>query len=215
LAWAVAAGGAEGLYFVALAAALARAPYGAVYAASRGGALLLVWPAAALIFGEAVTVRGTCGAAMVLAGVLMVASAGRLAGGAAGLAFAGLCAVGIAGYHLFYGRALAHGAGEAPVFAVALSIALPAAWATSRLRGGTVEPGPRGWLRWSVAGVVCAASFLIFLLGLAGSGAGPALTIRNTSIIFAQAIAAAMGERPPPRQLAGAALIALGAAMVA
>ena len=63
--------------------------------------------------------------------------------------------------------------------------------------------------------MVCAGSFLLFLAGLAATGAGAALTLRNTSVVFAQAIALLMGERPPRRQLAGAALVVLGASLVA
>ena len=213
--WAVGAGLCEGLYFVALAAALARAPYGAVYAVARGGALLLVWPAAALLLHEPVTASSAAGAALVCTGVFLVAWAGHAEGGGAGLALAALCAAGIAGYHLCYDRALAGGGAPAPIFAIALGVAWPLAWLATRLRGGTAPLTPRSAARWTLAGVVCAGSFLLFLAGLAATGAGAALTLRNTSVVFAQAIALLMGERPPRRQLAGAALVVLGASLVA
>ena len=213
--WAVGAGLCEGLYFVTLAAALARASYGAVYAVARGGALLVVWPAATLLLGEPVTAASAAGAALVCGGVFLVAWAGRAAGGGAGLALAGLCAAAIAGYHLCYDRALAGGGAPAPIFATALGVAWPLVWFTGRLRGGTAPLTPRSALRWTVAGVVCTGSFLLFLAGLASTGAGAALTLRNSSVVFAQVIAMLMGERPPRRQLAGAGLVVLGAALVA
>jgi drug/metabolite transporter (DMT)-like permease len=60
-------------------------------------------------------------------------------------------------------------------------------------------------------GATCGASFLILLVGLRGGGAGLVLTLRNTSVLFATALAFAIGERPGPRQIAGAILVALGA----
>ena len=149
---------------------------------------------------------------------------GRVSGWAVGaglceglyfVALAALCAAGIAGYHLCYDRALAGGGAPAPIFAIALGVAWPLAWLATRLRGGTAPLTPRSAARWTLAGVVCAGSFLLFLAGLAATGAGAALTLRNTSVVFAQAIALLMGERPPRRQLAGAALVVLGASLVA
>lgn len=212
--WSVAAGLFEGAYFVTLAAALGRAGYGAVYAVARGGALVLVWPAAALLLGEPVTPRGAVGAAVVGTGLALVAVGGELRASGRGLAWAVACGVAIAGYHLCYGRALALGGSPAPVFAVALAVALPlVAWSALR-RAGTTGWRPPG-ARQALAGLLCTGSFLLFLAGLAQAGAGPALTLRNTSVIFAQGLALLLGERVPGRQLLGAALVAGGAALLA
>jgi len=217
LAWSLAAGLFEGAYFATLAAALARASYGFVYAVARGGALVLVWPAAALLLGEPVTARGAGGAVLVGAGGALVGAAGPAQASRAGTALALACAAAIAGYHLCYGRALAAGASPAPVFAVALAAALPLVWAAGRWRGRGAGPGPgirpsgRQWL----AGAVATASFLLFLDGLARAGAGPALTVRNTAVVFAQAIGWAMGEAVPRRQLLGSLLVLTGAVVLA
>jgi uncharacterized membrane protein len=66
-----------------------------------------------------------------------------------------------------------------------------------------------------VAGVACTASFVVFLHALAIAGAGWVLTMRNTSILFAQGFALLIGERLSRRQLAGAVLVALGALLTA
>jgi drug/metabolite transporter (DMT)-like permease len=220
LAWTVGSGVFEGLYFATLAMALARATYGSVYAIARGGALLFVWPAAALILAEPVTFRSATGAALVAAGIGLVGLSAREHSSGRGIAFAVACAASIAGYHLCYGKALGHGAAQAPVFAVALGVALPFAWGSVRAAGpapGTVRRpvGGRDLARWLVSGAVTTTSFLLFLGGLARSGAGIAMTLRNTSIVFAQLLAVVLGEAMPPRQLIGAALIVIGAAMVA
>jgi len=216
LLWGVGAGIFEAIYFVTLGAALARATYGAVYAIARGGALVVVWPVAVVFLREPLTGRGAAGAALVTAGVVLVAAAGREHASRGGIALAVACAASIAGYHVCYDVALADGAGTAPLFALAFAVALPPVWAWSRLTGRTTAGLDRGAvLRWSLAGALATASFLLFLSGLARSGAGVALTLRNTSVVFAQLLAMAMGERVPPRQLVGSVLVVAGAALVA
>jgi drug/metabolite transporter (DMT)-like permease len=215
VAWAVGAGVFEGFYFATLSLALARATYGAVYAIARGGALVVVWPAAAWLLSEPFTARSASGAALVAVGVVLVAVSSREHSSPRGVAFAMACAGSIAGYHLCYSRALSQGAGHAPLFALALAVALPFAFLS--VRSGLVLHAPRGrdlW-RWSAAGAVLTASFLLFLAGLARSGAGTALTLRNTSVVFAQLLAVMMGEAMPLRQLSGAVLVVVGAALVA
>jgi drug/metabolite transporter (DMT)-like permease len=216
LAWAAGAGVFEGVYFATLGAALARASYGAVYAIARGGALLVVWPVSALVLGEAATARGLAGAAAVGLGVALVAAGGARASRAA-VALAAACAASIAGYHVLYDRALAAGAAPAPVFAVALLVALPFVGAPARLRreAALALRDRRTLLRWTVAGTLCTASFLLFLVGLRGSGAAVALTLRNTAVVFAQLLALAIGEAVPRRQALGAVLVAGGAIAVA
>ncbi|HTP53320.1 MAG TPA: permease [Anaeromyxobacteraceae bacterium] len=219
LGFGLAAGVFEGLYFVTLAAALARADYGVVYTIARGGAMLLVWPAAALLLQERVATRGALGALVVGLGLSLAAGrSARHSVSRSGLAFAAACAAAIAGYHLCYDRALTVGARPIPLFAVALATAFPLVLASLRsgiaLREAVACGGPSA-LRWGFAGFLCTGSFLLFLSGLAAAGAGVALTLRNTSVVFAQGLAFALGERPARAQLIGALLVAAGAALVA
>ncbi|HET8541303.1 MAG TPA: EamA family transporter [Anaeromyxobacter sp.] len=216
LLWGLGAGAFEAVYFVTLGEALARATYGAVYAIARGGALVLVWPVAAAVLREPFTARSAAGAALVAVGVVLVAAAGRERASRGGIALAVACAASIAGYHVCYGLSLAAGAAPAPLFALAFAVALPPVWAQARL-SGRVAAGldRRAALRLAGAGGLATASFLLFLMGLASSGAGVALTLRNTSVVFAQLLAVALGEALPRRQLVGAALVVAGAALVA
>jgi drug/metabolite transporter (DMT)-like permease len=216
IGWGLWAGIFEAAYFLTLGEALSRATYGAVYAIARGGALVVVWPVAALALGEEVTASGAAGAALVALGVVLVAAAGNEHASRGGIGYALACALSIAGYHVCYGRALAAGAAPAPLFTLAFAVALPVVWLQARLAGRLATGLARGApLRLGVAGALATASFLLFLLGLSRSGAGVALTLRNTSIVFAQLLAAALGEPLPPRQLAGAALVVVGAFLVA
>lgn len=212
MGWSMAAGLCEGGYFVTLALALRSAPLGIVYTVSRGGALAAVWPVSALWLGEAISGRGVTGTAVVCLGLALVAGDRRGRASASGVLWAVACAGFIAGYTLFYKAALAAGAAPTVVFAIALAVALPVnlfrlgRGGVVRLRSAfSVSP-----LVVGVAGVVCSASFLIFLAALARGGAGAAITLRNSSIVFALVLAWLMGERPGRRQLAGTAAVVAG-----
>jgi drug/metabolite transporter (DMT)-like permease len=132
-----------------------------------------------------------------------------------GLVYAAACAATVAGYHLCYDRALSVGARPTPLFAVSMATALPLVLASlrGRVSGRDLRFSAGATLRWTFSGVLCTASFLLFLSGLGAAGAGPALTLRNTSIVFAQGLAVAIGERPTRVQVAGAVIVAVGAAM--
>jgi drug/metabolite transporter (DMT)-like permease len=220
LGWGIAAGAFEGLYFVTLAAALARADYGIVYTVARGGAMLLVWPAGTLLLGEPIPAKAAAGACLIGIGLGLVAGrASRRGAQRAGVVLASACAISIAGYHLCYDRALALGAREAPLFAVALVVALPFVFASLRGRTTVTDAASARerraiGLRWTLAGLLCTGSFLLFLRGLSAVGAAVALTLRNTSVAFAQGFALVLGERPTRAQLVGALLVTAGAVLV-
>ena len=216
LAWALSAGVCEGGYFVTLALAFREAPLGIVYTIARGGALAAIWPLSALWLGEAVTARSALGAAALVVGLSLVGldRAGRAS--PRGVLWASACAAFIAGYHLCYKCSLAAGAAPSAVMPVSLAVALP----VSLARLGT--EGPRralAALRASpivvgAAGVLCTASFLVFLYALARGGAGAAATLRNTSVLFALLLAWAIGERPGRPQVAGTVGVAIGAVLI-
>jgi uncharacterized membrane protein len=71
-----------------------------------------------------------------------------------------------------------------------------------------------GLLVLALAGITCTTSFVVFLHALSLSGAGSVLTLRNTSISFAQSMAWWIGEHVSRRQLLGAALVTAGARMI-
>jgi drug/metabolite transporter (DMT)-like permease len=210
--WSLAAGLCEAGYFVTLALALRAAPLGIVYTVSRGGALATVWPVSALWLGEAVGGRAAAGAAITCLGLVLVAGDRRGRASARGILWAIACAVFIAGYQLLYKAALAAGAAPTAVFAIALAVALPL---------NLLRLGPGGVVRLQsafgvsplvvgVAGALCTASFLLFLSALTRGGAGAAITLRNSSIVFALVLAWLMGERPGRQQLAGTAAVVTG-----
>jgi uncharacterized membrane protein len=78
------------------------------------------------------------------------------------------------------------------------------AWAAARSTPFVVGGG----------GVICALSFLLFLAALSSGGAGAVLTLRNTSVAFAQIFGLFLGERPGLSRLLGASLVLVGAVVL-
>jgi drug/metabolite transporter (DMT)-like permease len=235
IAWAGAAGICEAGYFVTLCIALLRAPLGQVYSVSRGVAIIAVWPISVALLGERVTLGSLLGMSLLSVGVWAVGSElsevwrvtfskGRNSphlteqGGAAGrgLLWAAGCALFIAGYHLCYKLALQQQAEPRALFAVSVSIALPLnILYLGRQRTLQLWPLIRARpIQVLAAGILCTASFLLALEALSFTGAGAVLTLRNTSVLFAQALAFAIGERIGARQVGGAILVALGATVM-
>jgi drug/metabolite transporter (DMT)-like permease len=214
LLWALAAGVLEWTYFVSLARALDRGPLGPVYTVSRGGAIVLVFPLSILLFDERLTVLAAIGALVVFAGLALSGSGtgdNRHTKGSA-LAWAIVCAIAIAGYHLAYKAALGAGGNPSAVFAAALAVAT--CLNVIRVRGVGAVMHAR-MARVLAMGILCSLSFLILLEALARGGVGLVLTLRNTSVLFATGLAVTIGEPPRRAQVAGAALVAAGAILMA
>jgi len=208
--WGLAAGVLEWVYFVTLARALDRGPLGTVYTVSRGGAIVVIYPISIALLHEHVSALAIAGSAVVLAGVVLTGM--PKAANRSALAWASVCAVAIAGYHLAYKLALESGGSSSAVFAVALAVAT--GLNAARVRGVTGVLRARTG-RIVLMGIICGGSFLILIQALTTGGAGFVLTSRNMSVLFATVIAAAIGDRPSRAQVSGAVLVAGGAILMA
>jgi drug/metabolite transporter (DMT)-like permease len=216
LRWAVGAGLCEGAYFVALGLALAHGPLGPAYTVARGGAMLVAWPISVLFLGEAFSWPARVGVVLIGTGLAFTTLRPREQASPGGLGWAALSAVCIAGYHLCYKVALAAGAESRALFAVALGCALPinlASMGRHPWKGGLLALR-RSPLRMAIGGLTCTASFIVLLQALAVAGAGAVLTLRNTSVLFAQAFAIWGGEPPNRRVIGGAILVVAGALLL-
>ena len=224
LPWVIAAGLFEGLYFYTLARALTLSPLGPVYTVIRGGAMLLVWAVSIPLLGERITAHAATGALLVLLGVPLLSPPPSRPGGKLdpaqlrGLQFALISAVCVAGYHLSYGQALTHSATPAPLFAMAMVLAVllqALLLDMTPIRALKLATAGRAdIIKLLTAGSICAGAFLLFLYGLSRSGPGITISLRNTSILFAQLFALFMGERMNRRQWLGVLLSAAGAALL-
>ena len=236
------AGVLEAAYFATLARAMELGKLGVVYTISRGGAVLVVWPLSIALFAELATLPAIAGSALVVGGLALSGFGAGGGGGATGggggraragggsggrsssgvgrgaMAWAVACAMSIAGYHLAYKAALREAVNPSACFA--LSLGVSAAINGVRLGGGAGRRGMaalvrRRWPRLLVMGLMCGGSFLILMEALAIGGSGHVLTLRNTSVLFAVGMAWRIGERPGRAEVAGAALVAAGAALIA
>ncbi len=222
LGFTIVAGVFEAMYFGALARAMERGKLGLVYTISRGGAVVVVWPLSIAVFAELATPAALAGSLVVLGGLALcgMGAGAKRAGGAdqrSAIAWAVACAGSIAGYHLAYKAALREGVNPSACFA--LSLGVSAAINVIRLgAGGRAQLGAvlrARWPRLIVMGLVCGGSFLILMEALAIGGSGYVLTLRNTSVLFAAGMSWWIGEPPSRVELAGAALVATGAVLMA
>jgi drug/metabolite transporter (DMT)-like permease len=215
LQWGLAAGFFEGTYFTALGLALARGSLGPVYTVARGGAMLVTWPLSVVLLGEPFSCSAWVGAITIAVGLGLTTVQPRQRS-PAGMGWAAVSAVSIGGYHLCYKVALTTGAEPRALFAVALACALPVSLASMGRRTwrGAVLALQSHPLRIVAGGATCTASFVLLLQALAVTGAGAVLTLRNTSVLFAQLIAILVGERPSRRALGGALLVVVGAVLL-
>jgi drug/metabolite transporter (DMT)-like permease len=214
--WALAAGLFEAGYMVTLVHALNETSLGLSYTIMRGGAMVIVWFISIPFLNEPIHIKSVFGILLVLGGLILsnIRLDGKL--NLKQVRWSYLCALFIAGYHLSYGRALDLHAQPASLFAFSLIIGIPLFFYFSG-RAKIIEL--KNVMKTApsiiiIGGAFCAASFIIFLIGLKHSGAGYAITLRNTSIIFAQILSLVIGEKLSRRQIAGAAIVFLGAALL-
>ncbi len=211
------AGAFEGGYVTGLAHTLERAPLGLSYAIMRGGAMLIVWCISTLYLHESVTILGILGVLCVFVGLFVVQprkNEKRL--DRLGLLWALFTACCIAGYHIFYGASIGEGSSQVTVFLVSMIVSIPFLGLKNNFYAiknfkSVVKAQPSLIV---FAGVLSATSFIIFLYGLSYTAPGAAITLRNTSVIFAQIFALFLGEKISWHQWLGVLMISGGAVLI-
>jgi uncharacterized membrane protein len=133
------------------------------------------------------------------------------------LGWAALTALFVGGYQLAYKLALQTGGTPTGVVAISLLSACGVTFATlGRVRAraalDAVKAEP---IRITLAGLLTSVGFAVFLVAMGRAGAGAVVTLRNTSILFAQIIGFAMGERPRRLGVIGAVLVTVGGLLLA
>jgi drug/metabolite transporter (DMT)-like permease len=200
-------------YIALLARAYSRAELSVVYPISRGVAPVLVLAVGVLVLGVESSAREAAGVCLVGAGVLLVRGLRRSvdrAGVAFGLVIAGV----IAGYTLVDDRGVEH---AAPFVYLELSMLVPAAIYTAFVatrRGGRAvfaELRPAS----ALAGLATFGAYGLVLAALQRAPAAPVAAVRETSIVIATGLAAAvLGERVSGTRFLGAAIVAAGVVLV-
>jgi drug/metabolite transporter (DMT)-like permease len=206
--WLVASAALELVYFFSLAAAYQRADVSLVYPIARGGAPVLVL-AASLAFGAELGASEVVGVLAVAAGVVLVRGFGH--GDRVGVTFGVVIAVLIAAYTLVD----AEGIEFADPVPYLLLILIPTT-AASMLATGRARLRAQLSSRTVMAGC---AGFVAYVLVLAAYRLAPAAVVsavRETSVLFAVALAApVLRERVPVGRLVGAVLVVGGVAAIA
>jgi drug/metabolite transporter (DMT)-like permease len=202
------------IYFALVAAAYRAADMSLAYPLMRGTAPVLVAVAGAAWLGERLSPGAWAGIALVSSGVLGLALLSRRHASRAGTAFALANAVVIATYTLIDGAGVRlSGAPVAYAMWLFLLNGIPlVAWALvargpalRRYAGANLRPGV-------VGGLGNLGSYGLALWAMTGAPVAVVAALRETSILFAMAIAGlVLGERISRGRLAAAALIALGA----
>jgi drug/metabolite transporter (DMT)-like permease len=227
IAWCLASGALEAAYFATLARALSRAPLGPVYTTIRGGSLVVVWPVSLLFLGERVSVGTAAGTLLVLLGLAATGFGERPRVSASPpdaegtlarrLGWAAICAGFVGAYQMAYKVALVTGGQPGAIVALSLGsaavfslVVLGRPRAQKAIAALVEQP-----LRIVVAGVLSSLGFAVFLVAMGRAGAGSVVTLRNTSILFAQLVAVTMGDRPTRLGWIGAALVTGGGALLA
>jgi drug/metabolite transporter (DMT)-like permease len=205
--WLIASGALECAYFLTLSAAYARAELSLVYPLARGGAPVLVL-AGATATGVVPSGREAAGVIAVALGVVLVR--GLSGGDRLGVVLGLTIAVLIAGYTLVDAEGIEH---AAPVPYLLLAL-IPTALAAMAISG---RERLRAELRPSAVLAGC-GGFLAYVLVLAAlrlAPAAPVAAVRETSVLFAVALAAPLaGERVTRGRAAGAALIVAGVLLI-
>lgn len=196
----------ELVYIVLLAAAYARADVSVVYPIARGTAPLFVLVAAGVPTPEA-----ALGVVLVACGVIAVRGVHRPQH-ALDIGLAVAVGVSIAGYTLIDKHGIEHA--SAPVYfelALLPSAVVCLVWAWRR-GGLRAELRPQAL----VAGAGMFAAYALVLVALRLASAAAVAAVRETSVVFAAAMAALRLHEPVGRaRLAGAAAVAAGVALIA
>lgn len=212
----------EAVYCGMLAAAYARGSLAVTYPVGRGTAPLLVTAGAWALLGQRPVLLAAAGAVCLATGLVLVAGVARDLGQRSSVGWALGVGVAIATYSVLDAAAVrlladaSVGGAAAPaylavtLFLQGLFLALAAA-----ARGGV----PRVRAGWRAArgtgtlvGLGVVAAYLLVLLAFQRADAGRVATLRESSVLLA--VALTRGPRPGT-VWAGAALVALGAVLVA
>jgi drug/metabolite transporter (DMT)-like permease len=210
--YAVASVALELAYLALLATAYQLAPLSVVYPVARGTAPVIVLAVSVLALGASLPAGAATGVLAVGGGVLLVRGSARGGRGAVLGLFVAAC---IAGYTLVDNAALAY-ADAIPYLELVM-----APTAALYLTGVAILWGPRALVAelhvaTFLAGIGMFGAYALALAALARAAAAPVAAVRESSVVIATALAAAvLHERVAGRRWLGAVLVVAGVAAIA
>lgn len=200
-------------YFALLVAAYGHSELSLVYPIARGLAPVIVLVVSAAALAVRPSALQALGVVAIGIGVLLVRGLGRRAD-PRGVALGCLIAACIAGYTLVDKEGLRY-AEPISYFELVLLGTVPYAVAVARRKGLAAlaaEVRPRAL----IAGIAGFAAYALVLAALERAPAAAVAAVRETSVVIATALAAAvLGESAGVRRLLGAVVVAAGVALIA
>jgi drug/metabolite transporter (DMT)-like permease len=201
-------------YYIALTEAYRRADMSQIYPIARGGAPLLTATISVVALAEPIGLRGMAGIAALGGGVILMSALGRRRGATfdpVAIGFALLTAGIICGYTLVDGLG-ARVAGDPHAYAAALFVidGIPLAVVALWLRGRKALAAAGKFLGPGLAGgAMSLASYWIAIWAMTVAPIGLVAALRETSVLFATAIAMIVLKEPllPPRAVAAALIL--------
>ena len=199
-------------------AAYRRASYGLAYPVMRAGIPLLMLPIAFALLGEWPGDEGVAGVMLIAGALILLAAAARRAGGAElrGFGYALLAAAAGAGY-VTCDAAGVRLSGDVLAYALLVSVGNGIAMlALYAMEGRSlVRAFPKHAGRSLLISVISTSSFMLYLYAVATSPVALAAALRETSVLFAVAIARfALGEVVGRYHVAAALLALAGVAAI-
>jgi drug/metabolite transporter (DMT)-like permease len=191
-------------YFVLLARAYDGGEVSVVYPVARGSAPVVVLVAGAIALGETISAAAVVGVLVVSAGILAVAPGLRGRDVLFGLAIGAA----IAGYTLVDSEGIEH---ADPIAYLAL-VTVPCA----ALYPAVTRTRPDVGVRSALTAAATFGAYLLVLAALERAPAAPVSAVRESSVVIAALLAAAVLHEPlGPRKLAGAIAVVAGVAAIA
>jgi drug/metabolite transporter (DMT)-like permease len=203
----------ELLYFALLAAAYRRAHLSVVYPLARGTAPVLVLLIGIIALGVGTSLRQVAGVVLVALGVLLVRGA-RIRTDARDVLFWLPIAGCIAAYTLIDKHGIRY---STPLVYLELSMVVPALIYAAAVAAMQGRPSLRAEANAAsfVAGLATFGAYALVLAALQRASAASVAAVRETSVVIATALAAAVLKEPVgPVRLAGAVLVAGGVALI-
>jgi drug/metabolite transporter (DMT)-like permease len=203
------------LYFWLLIAGYRRAEMSVVYPVARGVAPTIVLLAGIVVLGHGTSGAQAGGVVLVGLGVLAIRGV-RRGPNAGGVVFGLAIAAVIASYTLVDKRGLDY---ATPIAYLEISMIAPAvlyaAW-VARVRGGMMALRSEVGRSSVLAGIATFTAYALVLAALERASAASVAAVRETSVVIATLLAAAvLKEHVTPVRLAGAILVACGVAALA
>jgi drug/metabolite transporter (DMT)-like permease len=211
--FALASGLLELVYFALLATAYRLAPLSVVYPVARGGAPVVVLLASVIFLGYETSVAQVAAVALIVGGILLVRGFGHA--NAVGLGFGVAIACTIASYTLVDKHGIAY---SSPIAYLELTMLIPMVGYAGTVTAVKGRAAVRAAATPSafIAGIATFVAYAFVLMALERASAASVAAVRETSVVIAAGLSAAVLHEHVTRwRFLGACVVVAGIALLA